>query len=342
MKKSQAALEFLTTYGWAFMVIILMIGTLAYFGVLSPQKIVPGRCNFDSEIGCIDYAIANNGLGLKLRNNAGEPIIVDAISAATDKTSLSCSSSVLGSIWNVGSVQNVPLMCDFANSGLSQGVKVKLNIKLTYHTIRSSSGYAKDVQGEVYTNVGAGALPGTIFSDTFNAANNAMGGYNSYSTVPFSDNGNNVVKITGAEDACVWCATFYRIPTSISTGHSVHLQFKVDSTSTVAHFAIQSYNADGTYNRWAVIQNDPDNIYAQISDHSVWSGVLLPFPIKINTWYVIILRADDINQFYMRVYEKDNPNNFAEYSHSMPAGLNWQFQHWIYLGTAYIDNYFES
>ena len=32
-KKSQAALEFLTTYAWAFLVIIIMIGALAYFGV---------------------------------------------------------------------------------------------------------------------------------------------------------------------------------------------------------------------------------------------------------------------------------------------------------------------
>ncbi|MBI2659218.1 hypothetical protein HYX05_03935 [Candidatus Woesearchaeota archaeon] len=44
--KSQAALEFLTTYGWAFLVILIMIGTLAYFGILNPSKILPNRCNF--------------------------------------------------------------------------------------------------------------------------------------------------------------------------------------------------------------------------------------------------------------------------------------------------------
>ncbi len=37
-KKSQAALEFLITYGWAFLVILLMIGTLSYFGILSPSQ----------------------------------------------------------------------------------------------------------------------------------------------------------------------------------------------------------------------------------------------------------------------------------------------------------------
>jgi len=36
-KKGQAALEFLTTYGWAFLVILIMIGALSYFGVLNPS-----------------------------------------------------------------------------------------------------------------------------------------------------------------------------------------------------------------------------------------------------------------------------------------------------------------
>ncbi|MEK6868878.1 MAG: hypothetical protein AABX74_01500, partial [Nanoarchaeota archaeon] len=50
--KAQAALEFLTTYAWAFLVIIIMIGALAYFGVLSPSKLLPDRCNFGPEVGC--------------------------------------------------------------------------------------------------------------------------------------------------------------------------------------------------------------------------------------------------------------------------------------------------
>lgn len=43
-RKGQAALEFLTTYGWAFMVILVMIGALAYFGVLNPGRLVKDQC----------------------------------------------------------------------------------------------------------------------------------------------------------------------------------------------------------------------------------------------------------------------------------------------------------
>ena len=55
--RAQAALEFLTTYGWAFLVILIMIGTLAYFGILNPSKVLPNRCTFGAEFQCLDFQI---------------------------------------------------------------------------------------------------------------------------------------------------------------------------------------------------------------------------------------------------------------------------------------------
>lgn len=42
-KKGQMAMEFLMTYGWAILVVLFAIGMLAYFGVLSPQKLLPQK-----------------------------------------------------------------------------------------------------------------------------------------------------------------------------------------------------------------------------------------------------------------------------------------------------------
>jgi len=52
-KKSQAALEFLMTYGWAILVVLVAVGALAYFGVLSPCRLYQIGCpkeNFNPEI----------------------------------------------------------------------------------------------------------------------------------------------------------------------------------------------------------------------------------------------------------------------------------------------------
>jgi hypothetical protein len=82
-KKGQAALEFLTTYGWAFMVILVMIGALAYFGVLNPQKLIPDQCAITSGFTCKDFQVASvdaiapstpSTFGLNVINNMGEPI----------------------------------------------------------------------------------------------------------------------------------------------------------------------------------------------------------------------------------------------------------------------------
>ena len=40
---SQAALEFLTTYGWAILVVLIAVGALAYFGVLDLGKFLPEK-----------------------------------------------------------------------------------------------------------------------------------------------------------------------------------------------------------------------------------------------------------------------------------------------------------
>ena len=61
-KRAQAAMEFLMTYGWAILVVLVAIGALAYFGVLSPEKFLPSSCSLPSGLGCIDHKATATGL----------------------------------------------------------------------------------------------------------------------------------------------------------------------------------------------------------------------------------------------------------------------------------------
>lgn len=56
-KKGQQALEYLITYGWAFIVILVMISAFAYFGLFNPTKYLPSRCDFGSQLICVDYQL---------------------------------------------------------------------------------------------------------------------------------------------------------------------------------------------------------------------------------------------------------------------------------------------
>ena len=78
-KRGQAAMEFLMTYGWAIMVVLVAISALAYFGVLSPDKFLPNKCFLEAGIGCTDFKVQEDSVTLVLQNGKGEDITISEI-----------------------------------------------------------------------------------------------------------------------------------------------------------------------------------------------------------------------------------------------------------------------
>jgi hypothetical protein len=83
-KKGQAAIEFLTTYSWALLGIIISIGALSYFDLLNSDRYVGESCNTGSQIQCLELQVEpmNTKFGksygvlkIGLRNNY--PVDVD-------------------------------------------------------------------------------------------------------------------------------------------------------------------------------------------------------------------------------------------------------------------------
>ncbi|MBI2545679.1 hypothetical protein HYV81_00700 [Candidatus Woesearchaeota archaeon] len=74
-KKAQAAMEFLMTYGWAILVVLVAIGALAYFGVLNPSKFLPSSCVVTPGISCDDHRVVADGSAtIVLRNGVGQDL----------------------------------------------------------------------------------------------------------------------------------------------------------------------------------------------------------------------------------------------------------------------------
>lgn len=70
-KKAQAAMEFLMTYGWMLLVVLTVIGTLAYFGI-SRMNIVPTACILEPGIACIDHRITPDEISIALLNGISD------------------------------------------------------------------------------------------------------------------------------------------------------------------------------------------------------------------------------------------------------------------------------
>ena len=159
-KKSQAALEFLTTYGWAFLVILIMIGALAYFGILNPSKILPNRCSFGVEFQCLDYQIKDLALGdefrIRLKNNGGELIDVTLITLAReDETAYAVCTTPPAfpqTAWKLSEVRALTWTgCTF--NDLAAGSKGKILLTISYYTVSSGATFAREVKGEVFSSV---------------------------------------------------------------------------------------------------------------------------------------------------------------------------------------------
>lgn len=150
-QKSQAALEFLTTYGWTFLVILIMIGTLNYFDILSPSKLLPERCNFGAEIGCEDFATFRNGVNLRVKNNVGMPIVIEKITASNEN--LECTSPTVNRIVKSDEINDFYYVCDISGYGFPENEKIKLNLEINYHLASSSDSFSKKVEGEIYSTV---------------------------------------------------------------------------------------------------------------------------------------------------------------------------------------------
>jgi hypothetical protein len=97
-KKGQAAMEFLMTYGWAILVVLAAIAALAYFGVLSPSKLLPERTLFSAPIphvGNAEVDLASNSFTIPFMNNEGVAILLPMTGNVTAAVGTPCSDPTL-------------------------------------------------------------------------------------------------------------------------------------------------------------------------------------------------------------------------------------------------------
>ncbi len=141
-RKSQAAMEFLMTYGWAILVVLVAIGALAYFGVLSPDRFLPAKCQLPAGIACTDFRIDGvaNTLTIVLRNGLGFDTTAVGIYAT------GCTEST-GNTLNNGQQANFPLTCSADPDTLVSGQKYSGDVNVTYTNVDTD--LAHKVQGTI-------------------------------------------------------------------------------------------------------------------------------------------------------------------------------------------------
>ena len=135
-KKSQAAMEFLMTYGWAILVVLVAIGALAYFGVLSPERFLPSKCTLPAGVACVDFNIGSADVNVVLRNGLGFDLsgVSIAISGCTSSGSATLANGAQATFQATG-------------CGLTSGQKFSGDVNVSYINVDTTLSHK--VQGSL-------------------------------------------------------------------------------------------------------------------------------------------------------------------------------------------------
>ena len=164
MKKAQAAMEFLMTYGWAILVVLVVIGALAYFGILNPQTLLPERCELQQGLYCKDHRISATGdsFTLNLENGMGKGMMV--MSVKVDDTEVTpaggCSATFTTESWATksgrhianGAAESFTIPC-VINDDMAEAGKKKFSLAVIWYADDSDSTFAHTMEGQLLAKI---------------------------------------------------------------------------------------------------------------------------------------------------------------------------------------------
>ena len=145
LKKSQAAMEFLMTYGWAILVVLAAIAALAYFGVLSPEKFLPEKCLIEVGFTCISSKVEPTQATIIFSNGLGRSVEVTSVSMGG--CSGSFSTTILSGEEARFDVDNDDAGC--SNGDVKETFKGSIVIKYT----EKATNLTKTAYGDIATKV---------------------------------------------------------------------------------------------------------------------------------------------------------------------------------------------
>ena len=149
MKRSQAALEFLTTYAWAFVAIAIVIGALYYSGILDFSKYIPQKCTFPLQFKCLDFSLRPTQINVKAVNNLGEDIKITYVEITDDSsTPLTCTPPATPFDWAYSTETNL-VFTGCSGGSYFEGGRVNARVTMSYFAVRTLSQPRHSIVGKI-------------------------------------------------------------------------------------------------------------------------------------------------------------------------------------------------
>lgn len=87
MQRLQSAIEYLTTYGWAILMMGIVLSVFVYLGVFNVGTFVNSQCLLQADFSCLSSSLPINGtLMVNIQQNTPHTITIDAMGCNADAT----------------------------------------------------------------------------------------------------------------------------------------------------------------------------------------------------------------------------------------------------------------
>ncbi|MDD5022944.1 MAG: hypothetical protein PHU63_02135 [Candidatus ainarchaeum sp.] len=148
MRKAQAGLDFLMTYGWALLLIVLVVGALFALGVFDIGSFTGSKAAGFASVTPVGWQVTSAGvMTIKFENHAGSDINVTSVVATLGTDSLAYNTSF--SLGN-GKQSDTVTVGTFTTPG-SSGSSYTVNVQVSYTDTKTGFEYkdAGTVTGKV-------------------------------------------------------------------------------------------------------------------------------------------------------------------------------------------------
>lgn len=115
--KLQSAIEYITTYGWAILVLAIVLSALYMLGVFNNNSFAPNVCSFPANIGCISANLFQSGnLIVNIEQSTQNPINITAIGCNTNGTPSDMNTIKPQIYLQIGANQTFKVQCYASNT----------------------------------------------------------------------------------------------------------------------------------------------------------------------------------------------------------------------------------
>ena len=85
--RSQSAMEYLMTYGWAILILGIVVAAIWALGLFSPSTFVSSQCIMPAEFSCLSAVLSQGGsLFINIEQSTASPILITGVGCNTNAT----------------------------------------------------------------------------------------------------------------------------------------------------------------------------------------------------------------------------------------------------------------